>query len=473
MVASRSDGVLQAWKLAGQPVPLSRVLFLVLLGPLVSAIGCDKAPTKTPEKRSPEVIITTPTVAEVADFEDFTGRLEGLKTVDIRARVTGFVLTAPFHEGDLVHEGDLLFTIDPQTYKADFDLAAANLKLAKADLNLQQKTTARARVLVRQSAMAQEDYDTAMATSEKSQATIEAMAATRDRARLYVDYTRVVAPMTGRISRRFVDPGNLVNADNTILTTLVHDDQLYAYFDVDERTYLDLIKAAGQTQGLSPTQLHFPALLKLANEEEFTRSGLVNFVDNRVNASTGTIRMRAIFTNPGGALRAGLFVRIRLPIGAPYKALLVPDEAIMSDQGRKYVFVDNEKGEAAYKTVTLGQEIKRLRVVKSGLNKDDRIIVDGLQRIRAGVVVSAESRPPAKPPESTLVQVLKSAMSQASPVGENQPEVTPKGKTPEPVKAKEKQTPGEPNKPVQPGKPSEDSKSGLRKGSDSKSSTTK
>jgi RND family efflux transporter MFP subunit len=446
---------------------------MAAFGGMLGATGCTRGPVKTPEKRAPEVIVTTPTVAEVADFEDFTGRLEGLESVDIRARVTGFVLTAPFREGDLVHEGDLLFTIDSQTYKADFDLAAANLKLAKADLNLQQKTTARARVLVRQSAMAQEDYDTAVATAEKSQATIEAMAATRDRARLYVDYTQVTAPMTGRISRRLVDPGNLVNADNTILTRLVKDDQLYAYFDVDERTYLDLINASGRTNGLSPSQLRFPALLKLANEEEFTRSGLVNFVDNRVDPGTGTIRMRAIFTNPGGALRAGLFVRIRLPIGAPYQALLVPDEAIMSDQGRKYVYVDNEKGEVAYKTVTLGQELKKLRVIKSGLNKDDRVIVDGLQRIRTGVQVSAEGRPPAQAPESTLIKALKDAMRETPVAEEPKTSAGQPVKTAETKKAVDKKPAGDASRPAELPGTSGNSKSGPRKGTDPKSSSTK
>ncbi len=472
MIASRSASPFNTRLCRRLQVARRCALLGVFIG-LLAATGCSKAPAKAPEKRSPEVIVTTPTVAEVADFEDFTGRLEGLKTVEIRARVTGFVMTAPFHEGDLVHEGDLLFTIDPQTYKADFDLAAANLKLAKADLNLQQKTTARARVLVRQSAMAQEDYDTAVATAEKSQATIEAMAATRDRARLYVDYTQVVAPMTGRISRRFVDPGNLVNADNTILTTLVKDDQLYAYFDVDERTYLDLIKAAGQIDGLSPTQLHFPALLKLANEEEFTRSGLVNFVDNRINASTGTIRMRAIFTNPGGALRAGLFVRIRLPIGAPYQALLVPDEAIMSDQGRKYVYIDNEKGEVAYKTITQGQEIQKLRVIKSGLNKDDRVIVDGLQRIRPGVQVNAEARTPAKAPETMLIKALKGAMAQPPPTEESKPASGKPAQGVEKDKATDKRSSAVNPKTGQPAGAPENSKSSPRKGLDAKSSSTR
>jgi RND family efflux transporter MFP subunit len=390
------------------PFSLRHALVVFALVPFAGLLaGCNREATKSPERRAPEVIISNPVVTEVADYQDFTGRLEGIKIVDIRARVTGFILTAPFREGDLVHEGDRLFTIDPQTYKADFDLATANLKLANADLNLQQKTTARARVLIRSSAMAKEDYDTAVATAEKSQANIEAMAATKDRAKMYLDYTLVNAPMTGRISRRFVDPGNLVNADNTILTTIVRDDELYAYFDVDERTYLELIGSTSTGTTTVPSQLQFPVLLRLANEEDFARTGVVNFVDNRVNANTGTIRMRAVFPNPGGQLRAGLFVRIRLPIGAPYQALMIPDEAVLSDQGRKYVYIDNEKGEVAYRPVTLGQEIHRQRVIKAGLTKDDRVIVDGLQRVRPGIQVSAEMRPAAKPPESPLNKLLK------------------------------------------------------------------
>ena len=404
-------------RIPAKPALRLTALACAMLPVLVGLTGCSREPAKAPERRTPEVVVAMPAVAQVADYEDFTGRLDGLKTVEIRARVTGFILTAPFKEGDLVHEGDRLFTIDPLTYKADFDLASANLKLAKADLNLQQKITARARVLMRQSAMAQEDYDTAVATAEKSQATIEAMAATKDRAKLYVDYTLVNAPLTGRISRRLVDPGNLVNADNTVLTSIVSDDQLYAYFDVDERCYLNLIATASSSAGTSglADQLQFPALLRLANEEEFTRSGMVNFVDNRVNANTGTIRMRAIFANPNGALRAGLFVRIRLPIGAPYEALMIPDEAILSDQGRKYVYVDDEKDEVSYKTVTLGQEMKGQVVVKSGLKKTDRVIVEGLQRIRPGIQVTAEVRPPAKLPESPLNKLLNGVWKAAAP----------------------------------------------------------
>jgi RND family efflux transporter MFP subunit len=255
-------------------------------------------------------------------------------------------------------------------------------------------------------AMAQEDYDSAVAAWQKAKATVEANGATRDRSKLYLDWTKVRAPMSGRISRRLVDPGNLVLADNTVLTTLVNDAQLYAYFDVDERTYLDLVRpiSAGHPNLLA--DLRFPVLMRLANEEEFSRTGVVNFVDNRINATTGTIRMRAVFDNSSAVLRAGLFVRIRLPIGQPYQSLLVPDEALLSDQGKKYVYVVNEKSEVTYRSVTPGQEIQGLRVIKSGVAPGDRVIISGMQRVRRGEQVSAKTQPPPKPPKSTLGQLL-------------------------------------------------------------------
>jgi RND family efflux transporter MFP subunit len=376
----------------------------VLLASL--AAGCGQTAGNTPEKKAAEVVVTTPVRGEVTDYQDFTGRLDGIKTVEIRPRVSGFVLTAPFKEGDLVREGDLLFEIDSQTYQADLNLAAANVKLAKADQNLQQKISSRAKELVRTRAMSQEEADTAVATWEKSQATVDAMGATRDRAQLYVGYTRVLAPQSGRISRRFVDPGNLVNADNTILTTIVSDSELYAYFDVDERTYLDLVgqKAAGQSSWLEGLQ--FPVLMRLVNEEQFTHPAVVNFIDNRVNAGTGTIRMRAVFDNSQGLLRAGLFVRIRLPIGSPYQTTLIPDEALMSDQGRHYVYVVNDQNEVVYHSVTLGQEVQGLRVIKKGVSLGERVIVSGMQRVRPKAEVQAKMQDPPKPPDSPLGRLL-------------------------------------------------------------------
>jgi RND family efflux transporter MFP subunit len=368
--------------------------------------GCTQT-VRGPEKKAAEVVVTTPITDEVTDYQDFTGRLDALKTVDIRARVSGFVLSAPFKEGDEVREGDVLFLIDPSSYGADVNLASANLKLAKADQNLQQKIAARARKLIGDHAMAQEDYDTAVATWEKSRASVEAMGATRDRSQLYLDWTRVTAPLSGRISRRLVDPGNLVMADNTILTTLVNDKQLYAYFDVDERTYLELVGTRASGPSSLPAGLRFPVVMRLANEDEFARSGIVDFIDNRVNAGTGTIRMRGVFENPKGLLRSGLFVRIRLPIGKPYTALLVPDEALLSDQGKKYVFVVNDNDEVVYRPVTLGQETKGLRVIKEGVSAGERVIITGMQRVRQGAKVQVKVQPPPKPPGSALGQLLK------------------------------------------------------------------
>src|SRR5947207_791485 len=186
------------------------------------------------------------------------------------------------------------------------------------------------------------------------------MEAAKERTQLYLDYTKVIAPVTGRISRRFVDPGNLITADTTVLTTIVTEDPMYAYFDVDERTYLDLLASVSPGQGA--WGLDLPVMMRLANETEFDRVGTVDFVDNRVIANTGTVRMRGQFKNPSGFLKAGLFTRVRLPLGSPYKAIVIPDEAILSDQERKYVWVVNGKNEVEYRSVKLGQSIRDLRV---------------------------------------------------------------------------------------------------------------
>jgi RND family efflux transporter MFP subunit len=235
-----------------------------------------------------------------------------------------------------------------------------------------------------------------------------------------VDYTRVIAPQTGRISRRFVDPGNLVNADSTILTTIMSENPMYAYFDVDERTYLNLVESDAPSQNAWMAGLQFPVLMRLANEEEFKRSGIIDFIDNRVNVTTGTVRMRGVFDNPKGVLKSGLFVRIRLPIGKPYAALLIPDEALQSDQGRKYVWVVNKDNVVEYRPVKLGQAIHELRVIKApdkgqeaneGLAKGDRVIVSGMQRVRPGMQVQSTFQEPPKPPDSPLGRLLAGAQA--------------------------------------------------------------
>jgi RND family efflux transporter MFP subunit len=382
------------------------VAFLIWLLGVILAAGCNQTANPARDQKPIEVVVTTPTSGEVIDYQDFTGRLDAI-TVEIRARVTGFIMEAPFKEGDLVHQGDLLFQIDRRPYQATLNQAEANVKLAQADRNLQQKNTQRARTLVGSNSIAREDFDTVMATAEKSAATVGAAQAARDLAQLNLDYTKVTAPMTGHISRRLVDPGNLINADTTILTTMVADQSLYAYFDVDERSYLNLVGKSKSGENSWVKELRFPVLMRMANEEEFSRTGVVTFIDNRVSATSGTIRMRAEFENSNGILKPGLFVRIRLPIGIPYTAVLIPDEALMSDQGRKYVYVVNGKSEVEYRSVDLGQEIQGLRVIKNNLNLGERVIISGMQRVRQKALVEIkEEKAPPKAPESPLGRLV-------------------------------------------------------------------
>ena len=399
---------------------LLRVGLLFPASFLLLGTACDQAPLERP-KKPVEVVVTTPVRGEVADYQDFTGRLDGYRTIEIRARASGYIIEAPFKEGDVVRDGDLLFQIDPRPYEAALNQAQANVKLAMADANVQAKNAARARNLVKTTAISQEDYDTVLATEEKARATVGAMQAAGDLARLNLEFTRVTAPLKdaplkkGRISRRFVDPGNLILADNTILTTLVIDSQLYAYFDVDERTYLNLVESrspgatpsAGQDSWLKTLQ--FPVLMSLANEgNKFEHVGKVDFIDNRVVATSGTIRMRAIFDNQNGILKSGLFIRIRLPIGKPINTLLIPAEALQRDQERTNVFVVNTRNVVTYRRVTVGQqELEGLSAIQEGLAEGDRVIVSGMQRVRTGAQVETRMRPPPKAPDSPLVRLLR------------------------------------------------------------------
>jgi multidrug efflux system membrane fusion protein len=397
--------------------------FIVVLVVTAASGGCQKAP-QTKMSKVFEVVVTTPVTDEVTDYQDFTGRMDALKTVEIRPRVSGYITEAPFVEGDIVKEGDLLFQIDPRPYQAVLSQAKANLKLAEADLVLQTKRAARALSAVREGAYSAEDVDQLVSARDKASASVGAMKAAVEQAELNLEFTHVKAPplrddhgrpLIGRISRRMVDPGNLVNADQSILTTFVSIDPMYAYFDVDERTYLELAEVTAKESGSWFSTLQFPVLMRLANEEEFKTKGYVNFLDNRLNANTGTVRMRGVFTNPNGVLKSGLFVRIRLPLGVPYKTLMIPDEALLSDQGRKYLYVIKTEKDAdgkdvdkvEYRSVQLGQSLQGLRAIKEGIKEGERVIVSGMQRVKPGAVVKVKTQEPPPPPKSSLTQILK------------------------------------------------------------------
>ena len=349
---------------------LSRFLIgaSLLALPLIGGCGTAAAPAKD---RKVEVVVTTPVADEVMDYQDFTGRMDAFRTIDIRARVTGYVDSAPFKEGDRVHKGDVLYEIDPRTYKAQVDQAEADLATRKAQTVRAEALYRRSLDLFRTRGATQEDIDNQKGDWEVARASILLSEAKLRDAKLNLDFCHVISPFDGRVSRRNVDPGNLVRADDTLLTTIVADDQVYAYFDVDERTYLDLVGETTLTSpDAKPSNLKLPVLMRLANSEDFTYPGSVDFLDNRLNGNTGTIRMRAIFPNPRDTLKSGLFVRIRLPVGKPYRALLIPDEAIQSDQGKKYVFVvkpppegSQEGGVVEYRAVVPGQSAQALRVL--------------------------------------------------------------------------------------------------------------
>jgi len=412
--------------------PARSALCLVLLAALL-VVGCAQPPAA--KDKSIEVIVTTPIADSVVEYEDFTGRMDAYRTVDIRARVTGYVDEAPFVEGQRVQKDDVLFRIDPRIYRAQYEQAVADLGNRKAMANKMEALYRRTMELVRTKASSIEDVENQKGDYEVARAAIAQTEARVRETKQNLDFCTVTAPMSGRISRRYpgIDPGNLVKADDTMLTTLVADDPVYAYFDVDERTYLDLV---GETPSAAPSarlkDKKIPVLMRLANAEEFTHVGHIDFLDNRLNGNTGTIRMRGVFANPRDTLKAGLFVRVRLPIGRPHRALMIPDEALQSDQGRKYVYVvkngtmkkddgTEQTGDfVEYRLVTIGQAIKGLREIKEakrdpdgkiieGLEEGERVIISGMQRVRPKMPVRVTVQAPPKAPGSQLEKLLNQA----------------------------------------------------------------
>ena len=388
---------------------------LPLLLACVFVAGCQQNAAPKANK-NPKVVVAYPAVDRVVDFHDFTGRLEAVKSVEIRSRVSGYINEALFKDGDIVKEGTLLFQIDPRPFAADLRQAEANLEVTRAEENLQVKNVERAHQLLLARSIAREEFDTTTAALAKAKANVGAMIAARDRAQLYLDFTRVTSPVTGRMSRRLVDPGNLILADTTILTSVVSENPMYAYFDVDERSYFDILDAIAPGTKVWPENAKLPVLMALANDKDFDRVGAIDFVDNRVVATTGTVRMRGVFPNDQGYLKPGFFIRIRLPVGSSYKAIVIPDEAIQNDQERKFVWIVNAKNEVEYRSVRIGQSLREYRVIlpaekgkegAEGLSVSDRVIVSGMQRVRKGIVVDEETQPTAALPENPMIRLLE------------------------------------------------------------------
>jgi RND family efflux transporter MFP subunit len=362
--------------------------------------GCERGETPPPfaMQQTPEVVVSQPVTREVTDYEDFPGRVEAMNAVDVRARVTGYLQNMHFKEGTEVKKGDLLFEIDPRPYQTELARSEGNVTQSEGHLRRLEADYQRALTLYPKGAMGREDFDRIGGDRVEAAGALAVAKAARDMARLNVDWTQVHAPISGRISRRNIDPGNMVKADETSLTTIVSLDPIHAYFDLDERTTLRLQRVIRDKKIAWSTDVALPVLLGLADEDGFPKSGVINFADNRVDPDTGTWRLRAIFKNSEYTLSPGMFVRIRLPIGTAHKAILISEQAISSDQGRKYVSVVGKDQKIENRSIKIGRLHDGLRVITEGLNTDERIVVSGLQRIRPGMEVQ-----PGKPVPMPIV----------------------------------------------------------------------
>jgi RND family efflux transporter MFP subunit len=354
-------------------------------------VGCARAPSEAPAAPPTPVTVSLPVERYVTDQVDFTARLAAVDSVEVRAHVWGYLDKVNFQEGALVKKGDVLCEIDPRPYQALLDQAKAKVRQDEAQLTYDEAEYQRNLRLVRTGAVSQSDLDKTAAARGVDIANIAADKAMVASRQLDLEYTKVLAPVSGRVSRYVVTVGNLIRSGDqnggTLLTTLVSVDPMYAYFDVDEYTALRVRQLAREGRSDSPRDGGYPVSLGLANEEGFPHQGTINFVDNQVNPKTGTIRVRGVFPNQAQVLLPGLFGRVRSPIGRPHNALLVSDRAIDTDQGQKIVYIVDKDDKVISRRVRLGAIHGGLREISDGLKPGERVIVNGLQQVRPGVIV--------------------------------------------------------------------------------------
>jgi RND family efflux transporter MFP subunit len=360
--------------------------FCVWLSCCLLLTGWMISPADEPAEKPPEVAVVRPMVKELTDHEDLTGRTEASSRVELHARVTGYLVKVHFQDGEQVKQGDLLLEIDPRPYQAQLDQASAQFKLAQAQLRLAETTLARYEALIKRApgSVSREELEQARRAAEEARARVKAQEASLEISKLNLGFTRCTAPISGRIGRALVTPGNLVRADDTILATLIAVDPLHAYFDIDERTLLRIRRLAARGK---PRAGKLPVAIRLSDEEGFPHQGVVDFTDNSVDARTSTLKIRAVLPNKNGRLLPGLFVRGRLALGEPFKALLVPAQAVLTQEGQKFVLIVNDRNTIEKRAVTLGQEAQGLRVVTRGIKAEDRVVVQGLHRLWPGMIV--------------------------------------------------------------------------------------
>lgn len=393
-------------------MPHRLAAFASLFAAAAALAGCAKPQPPLVKPAPPDVVVDYPTSRGVTDFEDFTGHTEAYKVVEVRPQVTGLLDKVYFKDGDFVNAGDPLFDIDDDYFQAQRDGAEANRNLARAKKELAKTLLATAEKSMKGSALAADEYAKAKAEYEAAGAAERVAEFDLKKAETTLGYTKIAARYTGRIGRRMADPGTVVKENEAILTRLVVVDPIYVSFDIDERTLLRVRRLIAGGKVTSAREARLEVQVGLADEDGYSFRAPLTFADNQLDPNTGTLRLRAEMPNPGlqaGALPAltgaaaatevdqrglkllspGMFVRVRLPVGREHPGLLVPEEAIGSDQGNRYVYVLNDKDEAVYRRVTPGPQMGKLRVVE-GVAPTDRVVVSGLQRVRPGSKVNAK-----------------------------------------------------------------------------------
>jgi len=372
--------------------PLRRLSPLaILLAATLS--GCSDKPPAPAAAAPPQVTVAQPTKRVVTDWDEFTGRFEAMEEVQIRARVGGFVDSIQFKDGDFVKPGDLLYVVDSRPFEAIALQADGQLADARAKAELARRELERALTLNQTQAVSDSIVDQRRQTLQAAHAAEMQAEGALKAAKLNVEFTHVIAPIAGRISRHLVSVGNLVQgADGgaTLLTAIVSLDPIYIYFDMDEATYLKYNKLWFEGRRPSSRDTPNPVQVSLAGEAKPSHDGKMDFLDNRMDVSTATLRSRAIIPNKDLSILPGQFGRVRLVGSAPYEALLLPDTAVATDQSRKIVFVVKEDNTVEARPVVLGPLDDGLRVIREGLKAEDRVIVDGLQRARVGAKVTPQ-----------------------------------------------------------------------------------
>ncbi|SFN36466.1 membrane fusion protein, multidrug efflux system [Candidatus Pantoea varia] len=363
------------------------LLGMVLL--ITQLSGCDKGVAQNAPPPPPEVSAAPVLIKPVSQWDNFNGRVEAVQSVQLRPRVSGYIDSVNYREGDEVKKGQVLFTIDDRSYRAALEQAKAELARARSQASLARSESGRSEKLIGTQAISREAWEQRRSAASQAQADVLAAEAAVDMAQLNLDFTRVTAPIDGRASRAQITAGNLVTAGDSasVLTTLVSQQQMYVYFDVDENTFLNYQAMARQGQ-----QRHaLPVEIALVGEQGFPHQGKIDFMDNQLTASTGTIRMRALLDNQQRQFTPGLFARVRLPGSAQFEAVLIDDKAVLTDQDRKYVYVVDGEGKAQRRDIQPGAMIDGLRIVKSGLQSGDKVIIAGLQKVfMPGMPVTAQ-----------------------------------------------------------------------------------